>query len=237
MVPGRVRMSGPAVERTERSWAVRCRATLPTAGICLAVAGSFLLVTLTIHLWKGVDLGDLTRDPADISGVPVYIGFLSNIGMLFWAATVAICFFVATFVARSAAASAARRFLYASGLLTLLLLFDDLFQLHERVFPLSLGVAEPVVFGGYLAVTLLYLVHFRRVILESDYLLLALALGFFGLRRRRPLHGEGTLPLGRRREVHRHRDVARLLRACLRPGPEAPPSRRCEAHEGALTVG
>jgi hypothetical protein len=174
-------MSAAAVERTERSWAARCRAILPTAGICLAVTGSFLLVILAIHWRKGVALGDLTRDPAAISGVPVYIGFLSNIGMLFWSATVAVCLFAATFVARSAAASPAGRFLYASGLLTLLLLFDDLFQLHERVFPLSLGVPEPIVFGGYLSVTLLYLVRFRRVILESDYLLLALALGFFGL--------------------------------------------------------
>lgn len=181
MVPGRARMSAAAVERTERSWAARCRSILPTAGICLAVAGSFLMVILAIHWRKGVALGDLTRDPAAISGVPVYIGFLSNIGMLFWSATVAVCLFAATFVARSAADSPAGRFLYASGLLTLLLLFDDLFQLHERVFPLSLGVPEPIVFGGYLSVTLLYLVRFRRVILESDYLLLALALGFFGL--------------------------------------------------------
>jgi hypothetical protein len=159
----------------------RWSALLPTVVAALAASGSVLLATLAIHWGKGVALGDLTRDPAAISGVPVYTGFLSNMGTLFWSSTVAICFFTATFVARRATARPIGRFLYASGLLTLLLLLDDLFQLHERVFPLSLGIPEPIVFLVYLSVTLAFLLGFRRVILEGDFLLLGLALGFFGL--------------------------------------------------------
>jgi hypothetical protein len=127
--------------------------------------------------------------------MPVYTGFLSNMGMLFWSSTVAVCFFTATFVARRAATRPTGRFLYASGLLTLFLLMDDLFQLHERVFPLSLGIPEPIVFLGYLSVTFVYLVRFRGVILESDYLLLGLALGFFGLSVAVDVFTEGELYL------------------------------------------
>ena len=36
---------------------------------------------------------DFTRDPLSIVGAPVYIGILSNLGILFWAAGATICFF------------------------------------------------------------------------------------------------------------------------------------------------
>jgi hypothetical protein len=181
MVSGRAHRSELSVVRKERIVATRWGALLPTVAASLAVSGGVLLATLVIHWRRGVALGDLTRDPAAISGVPVYTGFLSNMGMLFWSSTVAVCFFTATFVARRAATRPTGRFLYASGLLTLLLLMDDLFQLHERVFPLSLGIPEPIVFLGYGSMTLVYLTRFRRVILDSEYLLLGLALGCFGL--------------------------------------------------------
>jgi hypothetical protein len=135
MVSGPAHGSDVPVVRAERMAATRWRAVLPTVPTALAVSGSVLLATtLAIHWRKGVALGDLTRDPAAISGGPVDTGLLSNMGMLFWASTVAVCFFTATFVARRAATGPTGRFLYTSGLLTLLLLMDDLVQLHERLF-------------------------------------------------------------------------------------------------------
>jgi hypothetical protein len=69
-------------------------------------------------------------------------------------------------------------FLLASGLLTTLLLFDDLFQFHRVLYVKYLHLSAGVVFGGYAVLALGYLVYFRRVIFETEYVLLGLALVF-----------------------------------------------------------
>ena len=60
-------------------------------------------------------MGDLTRDPAAILDVPVYVGFLSQIGILLWAATAAICLFSAAVLWRREPVDSIARFLVCSG--------------------------------------------------------------------------------------------------------------------------
>jgi hypothetical protein len=124
----------------------------------------------------------LIRDPAAIVDAPFYLGFFSNLGVLFWAATVTVCFLTYSFLSRTEAESPIRPFLFCAGLLTLFLLFDDFFLLHEDVLPNYLGL------NGNLFTLLVYglsilslLFFFRRLILSSDFLLLIAALGLLGL--------------------------------------------------------
>src|SRR4051812_13660513 len=60
----------------------------------LGVAAGLMVVV--IHLTTGHFISDMTRDPAAVTGSEIYIGILSNVGILGWAAVAAVCFFSAS---------------------------------------------------------------------------------------------------------------------------------------------
>ncbi len=66
-----------------------------------------------------------------------------------------------------------------AGLLSFLLMLDDLFILHERVFPMYFDQAEKALFALYGVLVLTYLLLYRDFLLRTDWLLLALAFGLF----------------------------------------------------------
>ncbi|MCZ6674134.1 MAG: hypothetical protein O7C75_14485, partial [Verrucomicrobia bacterium] len=57
----------------------------------------------------------------------------------------------------------------------------DFFRFHESIFPDHLGVNEKVVQLAYVGLILFGMFKFRKPILETDFLILLVALGFFGL--------------------------------------------------------
>jgi hypothetical protein len=57
---------------------------------------------------------------------------------------------------------------------------DDLFLLHEDIFPKQFNISEKLVLCLYAIVVLLYILKFKKLILKTDFLLLFLAFGFFG---------------------------------------------------------
>jgi hypothetical protein len=67
------------------------------------------------------------------------------------------------------------------GFISLALLFDDLFMFHERICPRYFGVGQKVVFLFYGSMILLYLVKFRKIIMETDFVFILLAIFFFAL--------------------------------------------------------
>lgn len=150
----------------------------------LAFVAGVGALSLGAVLWlrwlSGLPFGDLTRDPAGINETPVYVGFLSNIGILLWAAAAAVCLFAVRLLGPGSH-PVARRFLLASGAFTLLLTADDLFLLHERVVPNLLGVSELASMAVYGLLGGAYLAFFLPVIRRTRKVLLVLAIVFFGL--------------------------------------------------------
>ena len=59
-------------------------------------------------------------------------------------------------------------FLLYAGLLTGALLMDDLFMVHERVYPKVLASSEETIFALYAVLFAFYLVLFRDDLLKSD---------------------------------------------------------------------
>ena len=163
------------------SLASQFRSIRTAVGLVLTVSLPILGAVLLLHWWRGIPIGHLTRDPATITGAPTYTGLLSNIGILLWSAAAALCLFSATLVARRRSEWLFAQFLYASGLFTLLVSIDDLFLLHDSFFPTHIGIPEKVIYGAYALLALVYLLRFGAVILETEYLLLGLALFLFGL--------------------------------------------------------
>jgi len=148
--------------------------------LVLGISTTLIGVVLLLHLFKGFSIGELTRDPVAVLQGSIFIGFLSQVGIFFWAASAAICMFSAYVIPRSSDTTQLKNFLIASGLLTLVLAIDDVFLMHERVLP-YIGVPQILVYLIYIGLILFYFIRFHSIILKSEYILLGMALGFFGV--------------------------------------------------------
>ena len=145
------------------------------------VPSTALLVALLIaSIYKQIPIGVLTRDPAAVANVHPFTGVLSNLGVLLWCSSAAICLFSGV-VLHHTPWTKRCWFLICSALLTLGLLFDDFFLFHEVLAQRYLGLGEKVVYVFLGGVTAAYLLIFRRVILQSEYAVLCLALVFFAI--------------------------------------------------------
>ena len=140
-----------------------------------------LAILTFVALQPYVEISVLTRDSLAIADGKFYFGFLSNIGILIWTAASSICMFTFLLLSNAQQLAGSRSFFLYSSLLTLFLLLDDLFMMHEKVFPLYLNVNEKIILALYPIFISSFLLFQRKLILNSPYLVLLSALGFLGL--------------------------------------------------------
>ena len=151
----------------------------------LAGFGYILIFILLTGVAIGSILYDIpvykfTADPTASLGAHPFTGLISNIGVLLWCSTVAICFF--TFIIyRLSRKDKISIFLFFSALLSLILLIDDLFLFHENIFPYRLHIPQKGIYLGYGIILIGYLYSFRGLLLEFRYKLLVAAILLFGL--------------------------------------------------------
>lgn len=143
---------------------------IPTLAALATVALGALIMDIPV--------GMSTRDMAAIAGVHPLTGVISNVGILLWSTAASICVFAAL-ATRRLGVTADSGFLLASGALTTVLLLDDLFMFHEQLAPDYLGITELVVVAVYIALTAVYGIYYRAIILRTEFLLLGSALIFF----------------------------------------------------------
>jgi hypothetical protein len=122
-----------------------------------------------------------TMEPFLIGNLPFYAGFLAVVGNILWASAAGICFFTAWVFKTDAQNKRWKNFLLMTGIFTTLLLFDGLFHMHRIFYPRYLHIPMVFVFGFYGLSLLGLLGYFRVQILETEFLLLFLALIFFFL--------------------------------------------------------
>jgi hypothetical protein len=149
--------------------------------LVLAYTPALLALSLLALPRDEVRFALLLRDPASQAGLPFYAGALSSLGILLWYATAVVCFYSALLGGRKGLPARRRAFLAYGGVLTALLLLDDLFMVHEEALPLLLSRAEAWSYALYLALVLGLFLLFHREVLASNFALLALAFLFFGL--------------------------------------------------------
>jgi hypothetical protein len=141
-----------------------------------------LVVTLPVlHTITRQPMSYFTRDPAAVLHGKFYVGLLSNTGIVLWAATTAITLLGASILHRSAGHGFAARFLRHAGLLSLILMLDDLLQFHETVFPVHLRIPEKLVLSIYAVLALTLLVRFWPLIIRSRYVLLLVSAVFLSM--------------------------------------------------------
>ena len=137
---------------------------------------AFLAVVL-LQPWaepKWMFLDPLTA--AELSGdcCHTYYGFVSNLGIMAWSATAAVCLFAALLMAIQRRAGHLVWFAASAGLLTGWLALDDAFLVHEVVFP-SFGIPQNAVLGLYLVLGGLYGLASWRTIFQHDWFMLGVA--------------------------------------------------------------
>ena len=140
----------------------------------------FFISCLFVAKKQEVPLGDLLRDTTAVLDAPVYIGLISNIGGLVWAAAATVCF-LGFAILRKRKEVRLQSFMLLSGLLSSMLLLDDFFRLHEEVLPKYFGIGEKMVVAAYGIFTMYYLMRFRNVLLRTEYLLLFSAVALLGI--------------------------------------------------------
>lgn len=169
------------IKKVFRALPDQFRSLYPVIGKIALVSALFLMAMLVLHWGLDVKISHLTRDPVAIMDAPPYLGFLSSIGILLWSATGAICLFSAGLISKLGPRSAFKRFLFISGFLTLILVVDDLFLLHEEVIEDVFSFDEKLILVAYFLAIGIYLLAYRDLILETDFLILGGALFFFGI--------------------------------------------------------
>ncbi len=136
--------------------------------VAVALAAKFLQVNIINFLY----------DPATITNGHPLVGFLSNLGVLFWCAATCICLFTAVLL-RTRGAREIYLFVLSAGIVSAILTLDDLFMFHDfdGLAKRYLGLGEEVADVILAVIVAVFLIRFRKTILQSEFGLLLLALG------------------------------------------------------------
>jgi len=145
-----------------------------------AVVGVLLAVLLAVHCLTKIPFMKFTADPATVFGYNPLFGYISNLGIILWAACVGVCFLSAGILNAHKGEGQSVRFLLAFGGLTVILMLDDLFMFHESLAPNYLNISEKWVILAYGVYTMFCFYHFRRLILNNDFRFLIFAMAALG---------------------------------------------------------
>jgi hypothetical protein len=180
--------------------------------VAIAPAGALLGLAI-LQPW--VPVSRLLKDPSTITGTHPFVGLVSNIGIVLWCMTAAICLYAGALAFTQRRTAGDVSFLIAAGLLTGLLAFDDLFLFHEWIGPRLLALNEEAILACYGILAAAYIVAFRRQIMRHGLLLFAAKCGIRGDERAGGsvtrycdrLRGHDHRRDRRWSEVHRHRTL------------------------------
>ena len=141
----------------------------------------FTGVGILSRLVEDASLAFFLRDIVATGELPFFAGFVSQIEAILWSATLTVCLFsVLLMQRRNGGLEASRRFLLHGGILTGMLLLDDIFLFHEEIAPDYLHISEKYVIAVYLLMGIIFVFSNLNEILSSEYLILVLALAMFG---------------------------------------------------------
>jgi hypothetical protein len=149
----------------------------------------FILISLKTKIPIEVFLSDpalvagsngLANSELNVSINPL-IGAVSNIGILLWCISATIAFLGFLILKKSRKKKDTKSFLFYSGILTSILLVDDLFLIHEAIAPKILQINQEMFYLFLVIATAGWLIKFRKTILKTDYIPLVLAFVFLGL--------------------------------------------------------
>lgn len=144
--------------------------------ITVGLAGLAPLATLASD--GRIAVMDLMSDPAEVTGIPWYIGAVTDLNLFVWAAGAAIFLLGAVGLRRIDAHLAMA--LAWLGAFTALMTMGDRFLFHEIIVPWLFGLPQLATFALYALILALILARYWRVLLRQPEVSILL-LAFFGL--------------------------------------------------------
>lgn len=139
----------------------------------------FILIYFSSQ-WMDIEIEKFTADPITTFDSHPFVGVVSNLGALLWCATASVLFF-SYILLKDKLKGRSASFLLWSGLLTSLLLFDDLFMFHDYLALWHLNMEQYQVYLIYLILALTWFIKFFDEITSNDLLIFLLAGFFLGL--------------------------------------------------------
>lgn len=136
------------------------------------------LILIISHLLE-IPIEHFTADPAVTYNAHPLTGAISHIGVLIWCSAAVACIF-SFVILRINTRRRDSWFLFWSGVVTAVLVIDDLFMFHEAIFPWYFHVPQKLVYVGYVLMITGYFYYFRNQILNSEYYILLTAVVFLG---------------------------------------------------------
>lgn len=143
----------------------------------------FLIVLAVASAKFNIPVAIFTRDPAATAKIHPLSGVASHLGVLLLIASGSICLFSRA-ILHSSGGRGLNKFsllLLCAGLMSIVLALDDLFMLHEAIFPDYFGISERLILLIYGLLLISGIVIFRKIILQTEYPTLLVAFGCFGL--------------------------------------------------------
>ncbi|ABW28890.1 hypothetical protein [Acaryochloris marina] len=141
----------------------------------------FLFAIAFASLKLDIPITTFTRDPAVIGNINPLAGIASHLGVLVLTASGAICIFSWATLQPIRSTRTFSLFLLGLGIFSLLLGLDDLFMLHESIYPRLFRVSENVILLIYGLLAIGGIVKYWKTILQTDYFIFGVALIFFAL--------------------------------------------------------
>ncbi|KAA0234954.1 MAG: hypothetical protein JJLCMIEE_01304 [Acidimicrobiales bacterium] len=155
--------------------------------------GALVLVVVVL---VDVPTRHLLEDGTAVANVPWYVGAVSQVGLVGWALAASVALFAASVLAVIAEERQFVGFFLAGGLLTVWLMVDDMFRLHEDVLADAVNVDERVTQAMYAAILALWIVTQRHVILRTRPYVFVTAFFWFALSLLLDISGDGSGSLG-----------------------------------------
>jgi len=146
----------------------------------LVVSGfSSIFIIIFFAIFANFSYSQLMNDPATTINFNPFIGIISMLGLFFWASAIGSSLVAHMVLNYVHGTYAERQFFLFMALLTMVLLLDDAFLLHEEIFPKILGIGERYVKTTYLIFGTLFGIAFFRILEGCNALLLAASAAFF----------------------------------------------------------
>lgn len=137
------------------------------------IALFLLLAAVYANVGEEIPFRIMFRDPVASLEATRFYGLFSQFGLIIW--SIGAGALSLGILSRTGS----RSYLIYSLIVTILLLLDDAFLVHELFGDVYNGLGEKVIFLGYGLAILAYLVFFRAEILGGHYVLLLVALASF----------------------------------------------------------
>jgi hypothetical protein len=132
-----------------------------------------IALAILVVVWRetGRPLAYFMRDLAEAMNQLFYLGLYSNLILVFWGASAAICLFSGIMLRRSGRITERTKFLLYAGITSTLLYLDDMFLLHEDrgIFTTFFGLPQALILATYATWVAYFVIRFRTTILKTDY--------------------------------------------------------------------